>query len=120
MICPECNRDIITNGVGPSNSPKFSWWLRTIYSRSCKLFHEAGNLHDLHYHQYGYSKSQADTEFLLDMLREANKSPWYSRGWYRYQARKFYTAVKYGGDDSYNEAQYECLCNMNLNSREIS
>jgi hypothetical protein len=119
MKCPECNEEVSTNGVGPSGSPKFSWWLQKVYSNSCKLFHEAGVLHDFHYHIYEYGKTRADTEFLVDMLRIAKARPWYSRGWYKYQARKFYTAVKYGGDSSYEEAQGVCLRALNLNSRSI-
>ena len=119
--CPECGHMIEVNGVGPSNSPKFSWFLRTVYSASCEIFHEAGNDHDLHYHMYQYGKKRADRVFLRDMLRaiEKNDCNWLSEKWYRYQAKKFYLAVKLGGDVSYADAQYECLLNLNINSRNI-
>jgi len=117
--CPICNQHIKLNGVGPSNSPKFSWTLRHVYAFSCKLFRPAGDNHDMRYHMLDYGKKKADDEFLAEMLEIARGCSWYSRGWYKYQARKFYLAVAHGGQNSYDEAQAECLCALNLASRKM-
>ena len=121
LKCPECNHMVAVNGIGPSNSPKLSWTLRNLLRFSCRLFKSAGNTHDLNYHRYGFGKAKADTIFLSDMygaIRE--KASWYNRAYYKMMARRFYDAVVLGGSDSYNTAQLECLCNLNLNSRDIS
>jgi hypothetical protein len=120
MICPKCETEVKTNGIGPSNSPKFSATLKFIYGFSCKLFKEAGQKHDFSYHIYQYSKQQADEEFLENMIQaiDDNDCNWFSKKWYHYQANKFYLAVKLGGEDSYLESQEVCLKQMNLNSRD--
>jgi len=121
LKCPVCNHMVAVNGIGPSNSPKFSWALRNLLRFSCRLFRDSGNKHDLRYHIYEYGKSKADGEFLSDMYGDIReKASWYSRAYYRMMARRFFDAVVLGGSDSYETAQLECLCNLNLNSRDIS
>ena len=121
LKCPKCGHMVEVNGIGPSNSPKFSWFLRNIFRFSCRIFREAGNNHDLHYHIYKYGKDKADSEFLSDMLEAVRtKGRWYNRRYYRKMARTFYLAVVFGGQSSYDEAQVECMKNLNLNSRELS
>lgn len=118
--CPKCEAMVKLNGIGPSNSPKFSWALRNLLRFSCRLFREAGNNHDFHYHIYNFGKSKADQQFLSDMygaIRE--KGSWYNRAYYRMMARRFYDAVVIGGQSSYEEAQMECIKQLNLNSRNI-
>ena len=120
LKCPRCNHMVEVNGIGPSNSPKFSWFLRNVFRFSCRLFRDAGNKHDLRYHIYQYRKERADLEFLKDMSDIIDKKGrWYNRRYYRKMARTFYLAVVIGGQSSYEEAQMECMQNLNLNSRNI-
>jgi hypothetical protein len=121
MICPKCDTEIKTNGVGPSGAPKFNWLLQKIYYFSCKLFHKAANQHDCDYHIYGYGKQKADYNFFIAMGQaiEEEKCNWFTERWYNYQRIKFYNAVKFGGSDAYNDAQEVCLKQLNLNSRKI-
>ena len=108
------------NGVGPSNSPKFSKWLQVLFKFSCKLYHKAGENHDFRYHMLDYGKEKADNEFAEEM-EEARDSgaKWYNRAWYAMTGGSFYKAVDVGGQSSYDEAQAECLCAVNLASRKM-
>jgi hypothetical protein len=108
------------NGVGPSNSPKFSWALQKVFNLSCKLYHKTGENHDFKYHMLDYGKEKADEEFLNEMEEARDKgAKWYNRGWYAITANSFYKAVDLGGQGSYDEAQFECLCAVNLASRRV-
>lgn len=120
-ICPLCLCPVDTNGIGPSNSPKFSWMLTHVYAKSCSLFHNAGEAHDYRYHIYEYGKDKADAQFEIDMQFAIDNADlnWFSRKWYNYQKGKFHMAVVCGGAKSYEEAQEVCLKQLNLNSRNI-
>ena len=121
MMCPRCEVEIKTNGIGAQNSPKFNWFLQNIYRYSCRIFEEAANLHDCHYAMYGFDKQKADLQFLQDMhvaIQFANPN-WFKKKWLNYQANKFYLAVKLYGQDAYDTAQFTCLKQMNLNSRKV-
>ena len=121
-LCPVCKKEVYTNGIGPSNSPKFSWFLRTVFRFSCKLFRPAGDAHDLRYHMFEFGKEKADEMFLNDMLEiiSESKKNRYSKKWFRKMAHMFHEAVVLGGNDSYDESQIKCLKALNLNSRSIN
>ena len=111
FICPMCFNTVETNGVGPAGRPKFNWLLRKIYFKSCKLFRNPARWHDFHYHILGFEKRRADRLFLAGMLKAVKnrENNWFTERWFKYQANKFYLAVKYGGQDAYKRAQLECL-----------
>ena len=117
-MCPVCSHPIKVNGVG-SKASKFSaavtWIVNKIYPYTCELFEGAANLHDWRYGQLGYGKERADREFYRDCLKaikENDRLNWFTKKWFKYQAKKFYLAVKVGGDDAYHNAQMECLKNQ--------
>jgi len=118
--CLICNQHVKLNGIGPSNSPKFSYALQKLFKFSCKLYHKAGENHDFRYHMLEYGKEKADEEFKQDMAQaRKDGAGWYNSAWYALVARMFYRAVSLGGEDSYKEAQLECLKAVNLSSRRI-
>ena len=117
-MCPVCSHPIKANGVG-SKSSRFSAAVTSlvnkIYPYTCGLFEGAANLHDWRYGQLCFGKERADRLFLADMLKaikDNDRLNWFTRRWFKYQANKFYIAVKLGGDDAYHNAQMECLKNQ--------
>jgi hypothetical protein len=116
-LCPSCERQIAVNGVGTNSSKwggRVSRIVNKIYPVACKLFEEPANVHDLSYHIYQFGKTVADLNFYHTCLTEVKNSKHNRlvKKWLKYQAKKFYLAVKYGGDSAYESAQRECLRNL--------
>jgi hypothetical protein len=117
MTCPVCLCPTKTNGVGAMSggfAGGVSWVVDKIYPIACRLFEKPARYHDWRYSQLGYGKERADREFLRDMLRAVRKrdNNFFTERWLKYQANKFYLAVKIGGGDAYEAAQKECRDNL--------
>jgi len=70
-----------------------------------QTFEKACNQHDRNYSKSGMSKREADKAFYRDMKKIADKESDILKPFARASAWAYYTAVKLGGDCSYDEAQ---------------
>ena len=117
MTCPVCLGPTKTNGVGAMSggfAGGVSWAVNKVYPLSMRVFEKPARYHDWRYGQLGYGKERADREFLRDMLKAVRlrDNNFFTERWLKYQAHKFYLAVKVGGGDAYDQAQDECRSNL--------
>ena len=115
--CPECHEQTKVNGVGTDSGKLASAMSKTvnfIYPVACKVFRTSADYHDWRYAIYKFGKKKADRLFLRDMLQAIKNrdNNWFTERWLKWQANKFYLAVKIGGGDAYEVAQKECLDNL--------
>lgn len=111
--CPECSRLVELNGAGSTAN----FWQRGLtrllnrfYPITLRTFRGATDQHDLDYHigpRIGFERESerkiADEKFLMNCNRavsESNRNS-FMKSWLRYQAEKFYTALRIGGSSAY-------------------
>jgi len=109
-ICPYCG-EITANGVGPSGLKHITTILNKLPSSD--VFYRAACQHDMDYHiQIG--KSQADENFLINMMEAAKAQSWYQRGLLYSCAYRNYYAVKWFGDAAYRDGACKELYKLNF------
>lgn len=107
--CPFCHRTVELNGAGSTANmwqTGLTKLLATIYPITVKTFRPATDQHDLDYHigpKVGHDKEQVrqlkDFAFLQNChkaINESNRNA-FMKSWLRYQAEKFYNALRLGG-----------------------
>jgi len=107
--CPICGDDVELNGPGSTANlwqRSITRLINTIYPISQRIFRPAADRHDLAYHigpkpgeTAHTSRLDADNNFLKDCENEIEKSGknWIFKRWLRYQANKYYLALRVGG-----------------------
>lgn len=121
--CEKCGRSVELNGAGSTANI----WQRgvtnvinMVYPISQKLFRLPANQHDMAYHQGAYdhtrddARTLADAQFHKDCLYYienphlvADLSKFdrflvrFNKWWFKYQANKYYLALKIGGEGVY-------------------
>jgi hypothetical protein len=106
-ICPKCKQKI-ANGVGPEAIPELTKILNDL--PSSHVFRDAADDHDVRYHYLGGGKMNgelkrryADDCFFNDMMSAIElKCHWYSKWWYRLQAKRNFSAVREFGNNFYS------------------
>ena len=101
-VCPFCLNDV-TNGIGPSDLPEVTKLLNNL--PSSHVFRSAADWHDYLYHLGATEDNRCDADHIFyDYMLEAveEKCVWFSKWWYRLQAKRNFIAVREFGGNFFN------------------